>query len=112
MKKTLTILLAAVLCLSLVACGGGDNGPDKQPAIDAYNELVENYNKFVNISNEDLSDWSQEEIDYMNSIADVITEYGNQLDGDTEFTQEQLDEIVDACNEFNGILEEYLADEG
>ena len=37
MKKLLTILLAAVLCLSLAACGG--SGPDKQPAIDAYREL-------------------------------------------------------------------------
>ena len=45
MKKLLTILLAAVLCLSLAACGG--SGPDKQPAIDAYNKLAENYNKFV-----------------------------------------------------------------
>ena len=58
MKKLLTILLAAALCLSLAACG--DSAPDKQPAIDAYNELVENYNKFVDITNEDLSDWSEE----------------------------------------------------
>ncbi len=57
MKKLLTILLAAVLCLSLAACGG--SGPDKQPAIDAYNKLAENYNKFVEISNEDLSGWSE-----------------------------------------------------
>ncbi len=110
MKKLLTILLAAALCLSLAACG--DSAPDKQPAIDAYNELVENYNKFVDITNEDLSDWSEEDIDYMNSIADVITQYGKQLESDTELTQEQLDEMVEACNEFNGIIEEYLESEG
>ena len=39
MRKLLTILLAAVLCLSLAACGG--SGPDKQPAIDAYNAAVQ-----------------------------------------------------------------------
>ncbi len=110
MKKLHTILLATVLCLSLVGCGG--SGPDKQPAIDAYNELTENYNKFVEITNEDLSGWSEEDINYMNSIADKITQYGNQLDGDTELTQEQLDKMVEACNEFNGIIEEYLANEG
>ena len=100
MKKLLTILLATVLCLSLAACGG--SGPDKQPAIDAYNELAENYNKFVEISNEDLS----------GSIADAITQYGEQLESDDELTQEQLDEMVEACNEFNGIIEEYLENEG
>ena len=110
MKKLHTILLATVLCLSLVGCGG--SGPDKQPAIDAYNELTENYNKFVEITNEDLSGWSEEDIDYMNSIADAITQYGEQLESDSELTQEQLDEMVEACNEFNGIIEEYLANEG
>ena len=108
MRKLLTILLAAVLCLFLAACGG----PDKQPAIDAYNELAKNYNKFVEISNEDLSGWSEEDIDYMNSIADAITQYGEQLKSDDELTQEQLDEMVEACNEFNGIIEEYLENEG
>ncbi len=110
MKKTLAILLAAALCLSLAACG--DSGPDKQPAIDAYNQLAENYNKFVETTNEDLSGWSDEDIDYMNSIADAITQYGEQLGSDTEFTQEQLDSIVEACNEFNGVIEEYLESEG
>lgn len=86
--------------------------PDKQPAIDAYNELAENYNKFVEITNEDLSGWSEEDIDYMNSIADAITQYGEQLESDAELTQEQLDEMVEACNEFNGIIEEYLENEG
>lgn len=110
MKKLLTILLVTVLCLSLAACGS--SGPDKQPAIDAYNELAENYNKFVEISNEDLSGWSEEDIDFMNSIADEITKYGEQLESDDELTQEQLDEMIEACNEVNDIIEEYLANEG
>ncbi len=48
----------------------------------------------------------------MNSIADAITQYGEQLKSDDELTQEQLDEMVEACNEFNGIIEEYLENEG
>ena len=110
MKKLLTILLAAVLCLSLAACGG--SGPDKQPAIDAYTELAVNDNEFVEISNEDLSGWSEEDIDYMNSIADAITQYGEQLESNDELTQEQLDKMTEACNEFNGVIEEYLANKG
>ena len=66
----------------------------------------------MEISNEDLSGWSEEDIDYMNSIADAITQYGEQLESDDELTQEQLDEMVEACNEFNGIIEEYLENEG
>ena len=110
MRKVLSVVLAATMAMSLAACGG--SGPDKQPAIDAYNKLAENYNKFVEISNEDLSGWSEEDIDYMNSIADAITQYGEQLKSDDELTQEQLDEMVEACNEFNGIIEEYLENEG
>ena len=111
MKKLLSTLLAAVLCFSLVACGG-NSGPDKQPAIDAYNELAANYNKFVETANEDLSDWSDEDVEYMNSVAEAITQYGTQLGDDTEFTQEQLDEMIKACNDFNEVIEGYLAEEG
>ena len=35
-SRLLALLLAALMVLSLAACGG----PDKQPAIDAYNELA------------------------------------------------------------------------
>ena len=105
MKKIAALLLALVLCLSLVACGG----PDKQPAIDAYNELANNYNTFVDIANEDLDAWTEEDIEFMNGCADVITQYGEALESDTEFTQEQIDEMVAMFEEFNGIIEEYIA---
>ena len=106
MKKLATLLLALVMCLSLVACGGG---PDKQPAIDAYNELTENYNAFVDYANADLDSYTQEDIDLMNGCAAVIDEYGAKLESDTEFTQEEVDEMVEMFEEFNGIIEEFLA---
>ena len=104
MKRVIALLLALVLSLSLVACGG----PDKQPAVDAYNKLAQNYNTFVEQENENLDSWAEEDIEYMNEIATVITEYGTKLSGDTEFTQEQIDEMVGMFNEFNGVIEEYL----
>ena len=110
MKKLLSILLAAMMCLSLAACGS--SAPDKQPAIDAYNELAKNYNEFVDTTNADLSGWSEEDIDYMNSIADVITECGKKLESDEELTQEQIDEIISECNEFNDVIVEYMSSEG
>ena len=104
MKRVIALLLALVLSLSLVACGG----PDKQPAVDAYNKLAQNYNTFVEQENENLDSWAEEDIEYMNEVAAAITEYGTKLSGDTEFTQEQIDEMVEMFNEFNAVIEEYL----
>ena len=104
MKKLIALVLALVLSLSLVACGG----PDSQPAIDAYNKLAENYNTFVEQENENLDSWAEEDIEYMNQIAEVINEYAEKLSGDTEFTQEEIDQMVEDFNEFNAVIEEYL----
>ena len=104
MKRVIALLLALVLSLFLVACGG----PDKQPAVDAYNKLAQNYNTFVEQENENLDSWAEEDIEYMNQVADVITQYGEKLESDTEFTQEQIDEMVEMFNEFNAVIEEYL----
>ena len=59
MKKLASVMLVLLLCVTLVACGG----PDKQPAIDAYNTLANNYNTFANIANENLAAWDAEDIE-------------------------------------------------
>ncbi len=105
MKKLSALLVVLALCFSLVACGA----PDVQPAIDAYNTLAANYNEFVDVANEDLSGWATEDIEYFNSIAAVITEYGEKLQSDTAFTQEEIDEMVAKFNECNAAVEEVLA---
>lgn len=106
MKKFRMILVVMVMCLNLVACGG----PDTQPAIDAHTELTENYNKFVDYANADLDSYSQEDIDILNGCAAVIDDYGEKLSQNTEFTQEEIDEMVDMFDEFNGIIEEFLVE--
>jgi len=114
MKKLLVLLLTLVLCLSLAACGGDTTDTatvDTQPAIDAYNELADNYNAFVDQENENLDAWEQEDIDYMNDIADVINQYSEDLSSDKEYTQEEVDEMVDMFTEFNAVIEEYMAQE-
>lgn len=114
MKKLLALLLTLALCLSLAACGGDTTDTatvDTQPAIDAYNELADNYNAFVDQENENLDAWEQEDIDYMNDIADVINQYSEDLSSDKEYTQEEVDEMVDMFTEFNAVIEEYMAQE-
>ncbi len=106
MKKIITILAAMILCLNLVACGG----PDPQPAIDAYNELADNYNKFVEYANADLDSYSEEDIDMLNGCADVLTDYADKMENGEEFTQEEIDEMVDMFEEFDGIIKEFIAE--
>lgn len=104
MKKLITFLAAMAMCVSLVACGGVDT----QPAIDAYNTLATNYNSFVEIGNEHLDEIASEDIDFLNSVADVITEYGQKLGNGTEFTQEEVDDMVEKFNNFNDVIVEVL----
>lgn len=106
MKKLLSILLALTICLSLVACGG----PDRQPAIDSYNRVSETYNKFVDVGNEHLDSFTDEDIELFNACAAYLEEQGTKLESDAELTQEELDEMVAMFDEFNGIIEEILAD--
>ena len=106
MKRMIALLAAMVLCLSLTACGG----PDKQPAIDAYSEVTANYNKFVDIGNAHIEEFSDEDIQILNACADALTQYGEQLESDDGLTQEQLDEMVEMFEEFNGIILEFLAE--
>lgn len=105
MKKLITLLVAMVLCVNLVACGGG---VDTQPAINSYNELTENYNKFVELGNAHIDEIAEEDIEFFNEIAAAIDEYGTKLESDTEFTQEEVDEMVEMFDELNGIIVETL----
>ena len=105
MKKLIALILVLVMSLSLVACGG----PDTQPAIDAYNELAQNYNTFAQAANENLENWDAEDIEYLNSISSFIDEYGTKLTDGTEYTQEELDELVEKFNAFNAVIEEIIA---
>ena len=105
MKKLITLVLALVMCLSLVACIGG---VDTQPAIDSYNELTENYNKFVELGNAHIDEIAAEDVAFFNEIAAAIDEYGMKLESDTEFTQEEVDEMVEMFDELNGIIVETL----
>lgn len=104
MKKLMAMLAAMLLCVSLVACGGVDT----QPAIDAYNELCDNYNKIVDMVNEDIDSYDQEDVDFLNSLTAELDRYREQFDNNTEFTQEEVDQMVKDFKEINDVVLESL----
>ena len=104
MKKLVSAFLALIMCLSLAACGG----PDKQPAVDAYNQVSETYNEFVDIANASIEELTDEEIEFFNGCADVLNEYADTLEKRNDFTQEEIDEMIEMFNEFNDVIQEYL----
>lgn len=104
MKKLMSLFLALVMCLSLAACGG----PDKQPAIDAFNDCSDTFNEFAEVANANLEAFTDEEIEFFNACADLLNEYADKLETRDDFTQEEIDEMVDMFKEFDTILEEYL----
>lgn len=92
MKKLTSLLLAAVMCLSLAACGGG---PDKQPAIDAYNKAADAVNAVVEIMNNDIDTYA-DYVDSMNQIVDDLNEVADALENE-KLEQSVLDELVTKC---------------
>ena len=102
MKKVTSLLLALIMCLSLVACGG----PDKQPAIDAFNKASDAYDEVATITNENPDAYDQEEIDTLNEMADVLIQHKELLESGDEIEQEKLDEMI----AWYGDVEAWVAD--
>lgn len=100
MKKLVSLMLAAVMCLSLAACGG----PDKQPAIDAYNNAATAVNALVEIMNNDIDTYA-DYIDTMNQIVDDLNEVADVLENE-KLDKNTLDELVTKCQ----LIEEMAID--
>jgi len=94
MKKLLTLLLTLVMCLSLVACGG----PDRQPAIDEFNEASTAFDALVEIINKDIEAYPQEVIDLMVEMSEALTLHKETLESDEELTEEKLNEMIEWYN--------------
>ena len=107
MKKLFALILALVMSLSLVACGGGDTAEApvvEEPSytdtvIDAFNSAADAFDLAANAINEDIDAYPQELIDTMNGLSDSLLEVKEILEGDPEFTEEQADEFLALLNE-------------
>lgn len=102
MKKISSLLLALIMCMSLVACGG----PDKQPAIDAFNKASDAYDEVATIINENPDAYDQEVIDTLNEMADILIQHKELLESGDEIEQEKLDEMI----AWYGDVEAWVAD--
>lgn len=94
MKKLFSLLLVLVMCVSLVACGG----PDKQPAIDEFNEASTAFDALVAIINKDIESYPDEVIEVMVEMSEVLTLHKETLESDEEITEEQLNEMIEWYN--------------
>ena len=101
-EKITSLLLALIMCMSLVACGG----PDKQPAIDALNKASDAYDEVATIINENPDAYDQEVIDTLNEMADVLIQHKELLESGDEIEQEKLDEMI----AWYGDVEAWVAD--
>ena len=90
MKKILAFVLALVLSLSLVACGGAN----KQPAIDAFNKTSAAFNEVAAIINADIESWDAESVEVMKEMASVLQQHGALLSSNQEISEESLAEMI------------------
>ena len=102
MKKITSLLLALIMCMSLVACGG----PDRQPAMDAFNKTTKSFNEVATAINENPDAYDQEVIDTMIEMANVLNQHKELLEGDTELDEEQLNEMI----AWYGTVDEWVTD--
>lgn len=90
MKKLIALVLALVLSISLVACGGAD----KQPAIDAFNKASTAFDEVANAINADPDAYEQEVIDAMVEMATVMQEHKALLESSEDISEEKLAEMT------------------
>lgn len=107
MKKLAALLLALVLCVALTACG-----PDRQPAIDAFNEANTLFNEVAGYMNENPDEFDDESFQFMNDFAEVIAEHKALLEGDQELTEEKLAEMIEWYGTVKDLMIELKAEIG
>ena len=90
MKKLTVLVLALILCLVLVACG-----PDRQPAIDAFNDAKDAFNELANEINADIDSYDPEVVQIMNEMSAMLEEYRERLESSDAITQEELDAMIE-----------------
>ena len=90
MRKICALILAIVMCLSLVGCGGAD----KQPAIDAFNKASSGFDVLVAKMNENIDVIPEDMISMMTELADGMLKYKTLLESDEDVTEEQVEEMI------------------
>ena len=92
MKKLISTMLAVLLLISMVACGG--ENPKLVEAKEGFNSVSEQFNEVAAFLNENKDDISEELIDTMNQLSDLLSEYGTKFENGDALTDEQLDAVM------------------
>lgn len=93
MNKLVSLLLALAMCFLLAACGG----PNKQPAIDAFNKASDAFNEVSAIMNQDPETYGVY-YDAMIEYAEILNEVGSTLKNN-DLDQATLDALVSGCKD-------------
>jgi len=106
MKKFLVIMMVALVCLSLVACGG----PDMEAVSAAHTKASTAFNEVATYMNENAGAFGEEETSFMIEMAGALEDMKAMLEsGDA--TQEQVDEAeawyADVYDRMTAIKEAY-----
>lgn len=95
MKKLSALLMALVMCVSLVACGGAD----PQPAIDSFNSASDAYDTLIDKINANIEAYPQDLLDAISEMGSTLTEYKDMLESDQEYTEEEVTGMVEVFTE-------------
>ena len=108
MKKLISMLMASVLCLSLVACGGVDKTA-AQAAMDSVATVLTDTATLLEEKLETADVFAVEELaNSLNAITQELTALKTELDSE-DVTQERLDEIAQLTAEYEAQVKEIRA---
>jgi len=109
MKKILALVLVLAMALSFAGCGG----PDRQPAIDAFNAANTAFTEVANAINSGAVEVAEEDVEYLIELAEVIAEHKALLEDDSvELTEEKLAEMTSWYGEVEALMGELKAEYG
>jgi len=109
MKKILALVLVLAMALSFAGCGG----PDRQPAIDAFNAANTAFTEVANAINSGAVEVAEEDVEYLIELAEVIAEHKALLEDDSvELTEEKLAEMTAWYNDVETLMGELKAEYG
>ncbi len=114
MKKFMTTLMALVMSLSMVACGGNISDTDFEALKSDYNDMVSYYEDSIAYLNQYPEIMTELGIaDDINSMADSVNEVAGVLNEATELTKDDaaevqtiIDTVYESLETLNNAVEE------
>ena len=95
MKKLLVLMMALVMALSLVACGGVDT----EEAAKTFNTVSGQLDEAAAVVNANLESVDEVTLDALNKISEELIAFKTELESE-DITQERVDEIITKLNEY------------